>query len=58
MDWQKILGDMVVLSEKPVSEGVLMFAMYLDLYKSTTNPELKKVLELMFIKMTKGAGLL
>lgn len=44
---------MSLLSEKPINEGLLTFAMYLDLYKTTKNPELKEVIELMMIKLLK-----
>lgn len=53
MDWQKILSEMSLLSEKPISEGTLMMAMYLDLYKTTKNHELKEVIELLMIKLLK-----
>lgn len=53
MDWQKILSDMSLLSEKPISEGLLTFAMYLDLYKTTKNPDLKEEIELLMIKLLK-----
>ena len=56
MDWQKILSDMALLSEKPISEGILVMAMYFDLYKRTNNPELKEVIEMLLIKHIK-AGL-
>ena len=54
MDWKKLLGDMAVLSDKPVNEGFLAFAMYLDLYKSTNNLELKKELEELFSRMIRA----
>lgn len=51
MDWSKILSDMALLTEKPMNEGVLVFAMYLDLYKETNNPKLKEAIELTIIKI-------
>ena len=44
---------MSLLTEKPINEGVLVFAMYLDLYKRTQNQELKDALEYQFIRVLK-----
>lgn len=46
-----MLNDMSVLTEKPIPTEILMFAMYLDLYNSTQNPELKLAIERVLIKM-------
>lgn len=53
MDWQKMLSDMSLLTEKPINEGILVFAMYLDLYKITDNLELKANIEQLMIKLLK-----
>lgn len=49
MDWNKMLGDMSIVSGKPISEGTIMFGMLIDLFKSTNNPDLKKAIENQFI---------
>lgn len=51
MDWKKMLNDMSVLTERPIPTELLMFAMYLDLYNSTTNWDLKQAMERIFIGM-------
>lgn len=54
MDWQKMLSEMSITTGKPVSEGILTFAMILDLYKETKNPDLKKAIEENMILMLKS----
>lgn len=51
MNWQKLLSDLALTTERPVNEGTLYFAMLIDLYQFTSNKELKAELELVFIKM-------
>lgn len=46
-----MLNDMSILTETPISNEILVFAMYLDLLQSTQNPELKQAIERILIKM-------
>jgi hypothetical protein len=53
IDWQKMLSDLSVTTEKPIDISIIYLAMMIDLYQSTNNNELKRSMEEQFINMFK-----
>lgn len=54
-DWQKMLSDLSITTEKPINEGLIVLAIYTDLLKTTKNPDLKRAIEKELIKCLSNA---
>lgn len=53
MDWQKLFSDLSLTTEKPMDQSLIYFAMLIDLYGKTNNPDVKAAIERNFIVMLK-----
>lgn len=51
--WEKLLKDLSITGSNAATEGIITYALALDLYKSTKNLALKKELEEYFLNTYK-----